>query len=164
MQPLLDSELYGKSSCDYFDAQLIHHLVRVVFALMLTATLVFGIMSWTVPASKRLYHSLTTTIVLIATLSYFAMATGSGWTWHHTRIRETHDHGIPDTFRHVHRQVHWARYVDWLLTTPLLLVDLGLLAGLNGASIYSIVVADIVMILGGLFAALANNRKTGWGW
>jgi len=136
----------------------------VVFALMLTATIIFGFLSWTVPASKRLFHSLTTTIVLVATLSYFAMATGSGWSWHHVRIREAHDHGIPDTFRHVHRQIYWARYVDWLLTTPLLLVDLSLLAGLSGASIYSVVVADIVMILGGLFAALSHSRKTSWGW
>jgi len=136
----------------------------VVFALMLIATITFGALSWTVPASKRLYHSLTTLIVLIATLSYFAMATGQGWTWHHVRIRESHDHGIPDTFRHVHRQLYWARYVDWLLTTPLLLVDLGLLAGLNGASIFSAVVADIIMILGGLFAALSYQKKTAWGW
>jgi len=126
----------------------------VVFALMLIATISFAVMSWTVPASKRLYHSLTTLIVLIATLSYFAMATGSGYTLRHYRIREKHDHGLPDTFRHVHREVYWARYVDWLLTTPLLLVDLGLLAGLNGANLFSIVVADIIMILGGLFAAL----------
>jgi bacteriorhodopsin len=92
------------------------------------------------------------------------MATGSGFSWHHSRIRESHDHGVPDTFRHVHRQVYWARYVDWLLTTPLLLIDLGLLAGLNGASIFSAVVADVVMILGGLFAAFSWNHKAKWGW
>jgi len=136
----------------------------VVFVLMVIATISFGALSWTVPASKRLFHSLTTVIVLIATLSYFAMATGSGFSWHHTRIRESHDHGVPDTFRHVHRQVYWARYIDWLLTTPLLLVDLSLLAGLNGASIFSIVVADIVMVLGGLFAAFSWNHKAKWGW
>ena len=107
------------------------------------------------------------------------MATGSGFTLRHIRTRERHDHGVPDTFRHVHREVYWARYVDWLLTTPLLLIDLGLLAGLNGASLFSIIIADIIMILGGLFAALTPQsswhhfkepvprlpgRGTKWGW
>jgi bacteriorhodopsin len=86
------------------------------------------------------------------------MATRTGFTIRHIKLREKHDHGLPDTFRHVHREVYWARYVDWLLTTPLLLVDLGLLAGLNGASLFSVIIADIIMILGGLFAALSPNR------
>jgi len=141
-----------------------HRALWVVFILMAIATIAFGALAWTVPASKRLFHSLTTVIVLIAGLSYFAMATGSGVGWHHIRVRESHDHGVPDTFRHVHRQVYWARYIDWLLTTPLLLIDLSLLAGLNGASIFSAVVADIVMILGGLLAAFTWSHKAKWGW
>src|SRR5271163_1832983 len=96
-------------------------------------------------------------MVLIATLSYYAMATGSGFSLRHFRYKENHNHGVPATYRHVHREVYWVRYVDWLLTTPLLLIDLGLLAGLNGASLFSVIVADITMILCGLFAALSPN-------
>jgi len=136
----------------------------VVFVLMLIATISFVVMSWRVPAAKRLYHSITTLIVVIATLSYFAMATKQGITFHHTRIKEHHKHGLPDTFRHVHREVYYARYIDWLLTTPLLIIDLSLLAGLNGASIFSAVIADIVMILTGLFSAFAYRRGSKWGW
>jgi len=131
---------------------------------MLIATISFVVMSWRVPAAKRLYHSITTLIVVIATLSYFAMATKQGITFHHTRIKEHHKHGLPDTFRHVHREVYYARYIDWLLTTPLLIIDLSLLAGLNGASIFSAVIADIVMILTGLFSAFAYRRGSKWGW
>jgi len=135
----------------------------VVFFLMIIATLLFVILSRTVPASKRLYHYITTLITIIAALSYFAMATHSGITWHHSRIREHHDH-VPDTFRHVHRPIYYARYIDWALTTPLLILDLSLLSGLNGASIFTAITADIIMILTGLFAAFGHTRLQTWGW
>jgi bacteriorhodopsin len=92
------------------------------------------------------------------------MATGQGITWHHIIVREKHSGDIPDTFHNVHRQVYYARYIDWLLTTPLLLLDLSLLAGLNGATIFTAVAADIVMILGGLFASFGHTKAQKWGW
>jgi len=151
----------------------------VVFVLMLLTFITFAALSWTVPPSKRLFHSITTLIVLIGTLSYFSMATGSGFTLRHFRWTERHEHGVPDTHRHVHREVYWVRYVDWLLTTPLILLDLSLLAGLNGANIFSLIVANLVMILSGLFAAMTPSsswftqrepvsrlptRGSKWGW
>ena len=103
-------------------------------------------------------------ITIIASLSYFAMATGHGVSYHHVQIRHSHDH-LPDTFHHVYRQVFWARYVDWALTTPLLLLELGLLAGLSGAHLLMAVVADVIMILAGLFSAFGNeSTPQKWGW
>jgi bacteriorhodopsin len=92
------------------------------------------------------------------------MATGSGNSFAHIVERESHKHGIPDTIVHVLRQVFWARYVDWSLTTPLLLLDLAFLAGLNGANILVAVLADEVMILTGLFAAYGHSDGQKWGW
>lgn len=51
---------------------------RVVFVLMVIASAVFAGLAWTVPIQKRLYHIITTLIVIFASLSYFAMATGHG--------------------------------------------------------------------------------------
>ena len=51
---------------------------RVVFVIMLIASIVFAGLSWSVPIGKRLYHIITTLIVIFASLSYFAMATGHG--------------------------------------------------------------------------------------
>jgi bacteriorhodopsin len=140
-----------------------HRTLWVVFVLMTIAFLAFSALSWTVPASRRLLHSLTTLIVLISGLSYLAMATGSGFFWHHYRVREKHDH-VPDTFQTVHRQVYWVRYLEWLLTTPLILTDLVLLAGLNGSNLFSAIVADLVVIFAGFFAATAWSVKVKWGW
>jgi bacteriorhodopsin len=92
------------------------------------------------------------------------MATGMGTSYHHIKVREQHNH-VPDTTKDVYRQVYWARYIDWSLTTPLLLLDLSLLAGLNGAHILMAVAADIIMILTGLFAAFGSDSNgSKWGW
>jgi bacteriorhodopsin len=121
----------------------------VVFVLMLLASAGFTALSWRVPLSKRLYHTITTMITIFATLSYFAMATGHGVSIQTITVRHQNDH-VPDTFTEVHRQVYWARYVDWSLTTPLLLLDLGLLAGMSGGHIIMAIVADLIMILTGM--------------
>ena len=91
------------------------------------------------------------------------MANHDGVSINKILIKEEHKNG-PATFTHVHREVYWARYVDWSLTTPLLLLDLSFLAGLNGASILVAVVADLVMILTGLFAALVPDGSSKWGY
>jgi bacteriorhodopsin len=102
-------------------------------------------------------------ITTFATLSYFAMATGEGSGFAHIVVKEAHKH-VPDTIEHVFRQVFWARYVDWSLTTPLLLLDLCFLAGLSGADILVAIVADVIMVLTGLFAAFARKESVTWGW
>ena len=92
------------------------------------------------------------------------MASGDGKSLSLTVIKESHKH-VPDTIQEVYREVYWARYVDWSVTTPLLLLDLCFLAGLNGASILVAVVADLIMVLTGLFAAFgAGNEGQKWGY
>jgi bacteriorhodopsin len=92
------------------------------------------------------------------------MATGEGTSFAHITIRESHKHGISDTVEHIFRQVFWAHYIDWSLTTPLILLDLAFLAGLCGADILVVVAADIIMVLTGLFAAFASHDAVRWGW
>ncbi|KAF1834500.1 family A G protein-coupled receptor-like protein [Decorospora gaudefroyi] len=136
----------------------------VVFVLMLIASAAFTAMSWKVPVSKRLFHVITTIITLTAALSYFAMATGHGVSLNKVVLREQHDH-VPDTTQVIYREVYFARYIDWCITTPLLLLDLGLLAGMSGAHIIMAIVADVIMILTGLFAAFgAEGTPQKWGW
>jgi bacteriorhodopsin len=91
------------------------------------------------------------------------MATGEGTAYHDNVVKTVHKH-TPDVVEHVFRQVYWARYVDWTLTTPLLLLDLAFLAGLNGSDIFVAIVADVIMILTGLFAAFSKTEGAKWGW
>lgn len=91
------------------------------------------------------------------------MASGDGISYNKIVIKEQHKH-VPDTHQVIYREVYWARYVDWSVTTPLLLADLALLAGLSGANILVAIVADLIMILTGLFAAFGDDDGQKWGW
>ena len=113
--------------------------------------------------SRRLYHVVTTLVTVIAALSYFALATGAGRRFSCSRATDRHDE-VPDTHHVVCREIYWARYVEWALTTPLLLVDLALLAGIDGAHTFLAVAADVVLVLSGLFAAYARGHAAKWGW
>ncbi|KAL9580789.1 MAG: hypothetical protein Q9212_004286 [Teloschistes hypoglaucus] len=140
-----------------------HRALWVVFVIMLLSSLAFYIMAFRVPVQKRLFHILTAFITTFATLSYYAMAVGDGVGQNKILIKHSQKH-FPDTYDTIYREVYWARYVDWSVTTPLLLLDLCFLAGLSGASILVAVIADLIMILTGLFAAFQVDEAPKWGW
>jgi len=135
----------------------------VVFILMFISSLGFYWLAFRTPVQKRLFHVITSLITTFATISYFAMATGDGNAFAHTVVHHVHNH-TPDVYDHVYRQVFWARYIDWAVTTPLLILDLAFLAGLNGANIIVAIVADILMVLLGLFAAYGHSDGQKWGY
>ena len=97
------------------------------------------------------------TVPVIAACSYFAMAVGQGSILRHSTVGAGVDY-----------QFYFARYVDWLFTTPLLLAGLtmtaqhaslrrpGLLVGVLGA--------DIIMIVTALFFGLSEVAWIKWTW
>jgi bacteriorhodopsin len=111
-----------------------------------------------------MFHILTAFITTFAFLSYFAMATGDGISLNKIVITKSHHKKIPDETQIIFREVYWARYVDWSITTPLLILDLALLAGISGANILVAIIADLIMILTGLFAAFGDGDGQKWGW
>lgn len=148
--------------------EVVHHSGKValwvLFVMMAISSAGFAALAYRVPVSRRVYHVTTTLITIIASLSYFAMATGHGVSSRHIRIRHSHDH-VPDTYDDIYRQLFWARYVDWALTTPLILLNLGLISGLSGAYILIAIIADLIMTLTGMFAAFGNEgTPQKWGW
>jgi len=136
----------------------------VIVVIMALSSLAFYAMAFRAPIQKRVFHILTAFITTFAFLSYFAMASGEGICYHRIVVTEKHHKGIPVTKEIIFREVYWARYVDWFLTTPLLLLDLSLLAGLAGANILVAIVADLIMVLTGLFAAFGKGDGQKWGW
>lgn len=153
---------------------------RVVFVLLVISSIAFYALAFRQPVvstyirlrmavmltilqQKRLFHILTAFITTFAAISYFAMAINDGVYLNKIVVKEAQKH-VPDTEHIIFREVYWARYVDWSVTTPLLLLDLALLAGLSGANILVAVVADLIMILSGLFAALTSEPSSKWGY
>lgn len=97
-------------------------------------------------------HTLIHTIVpVVAALAYFSMAIGQGGV------------GLPDG------RVFWyARYVDWSITTPLLLLGLCITA-LHGAHrrpglVAALLGADVLMIATGMFSGLSSETFPRWTW
>lgn len=58
----------------------------------------------------------------------------------------------------------WLRYVNWALTTPLLLVNLSLLSGLPGANLVAAIAANLVMLATGLLGSFAGQTRQRWAW
>ena len=52
------------------------------------------------------------------------------------------------------QEVYWGRFLDWIITTPLLLLDLGVLSGARPKLIGAVIGADMFMIATGLIATL----------
>jgi len=99
------------------------------------------------------FYIITIFITAIAAASYFSMATGYGLT-EIVVDGETLD-------------IYWARYADWLFTTPLLLLDLALLARVDRNTISTLIGLDVFMIITGLVGALVTEsvaiRLAWWG-
>ncbi len=61
------------------------------------------------------------------------------------------------------RTVFWARYLDWSITTPLLLLDVTSLVQAPFFVVTRMVYADIAMIVTGIIAALSGVAYK-WAW
>jgi len=90
---------------------------------------------------RQKFYIATILITAIAFVNYLAMALGFGLTFVELGGEQ--------------RPIYWARYTDWLFTTPLLLYDLALLAGADRNTISSLVSLDILMIGTGVVATLS---------
>ncbi|MFC7129996.1 bacteriorhodopsin [Haloferax chudinovii] len=121
---------------------------------MALGTLFFIARGWGVEdEEQRRFYIITIFITAIASIAYFAMATGFGLT-------EVSVGGQA-------LDIYWARYADWLFTTPLLLLDLALLAKATRNTTYTLVGLDVIMIVTGVVGALVTSspalRIVWWG-
>jgi len=85
-------------------------------------------------------HVLTFFIAAVAACAYYAMWAGLGVEFKTTDSTP--------------RVIFWARYVDWAITTPLILVDLALLSRTDTPTILTLVGCDLLMVITGLIGAL----------
>jgi bacteriorhodopsin len=115
---------------------------------MTLATVAFLWMA-TTGSRQQIHHYVTSAVITLwAAMNYLVMATGSGITI---------VGGAEDA-----RLFYYARYIDWTLTTPLLLLGLSWVA-LGGSIrrhtgvVTTIIVADVLMILTGLVSGATEG-------
>ncbi|MCQ8239496.1 bacteriorhodopsin [Rhizosaccharibacter radicis] len=98
------------------------------------------------------------TVPVIAACAYFAMAVGQGsLPWHSVQNGQT----ISFSF-------YFARYIDWLFTTPILLASLALTAShgrvRRAGPLVGILLADVLMIVTALFFGMSTTGWIKWTW
>ncbi|KAI5458278.1 hypothetical protein BGZ63DRAFT_407563 [Mariannaea sp. PMI_226] len=141
-----------------------HRVLWVVFALMVATSGIFALLSYRIPVSRRIFHTLTTLTTIISAIAYFAMASGDASSFSCTTHWDHHKH-VPDTSHDVCRQVYWARYIEWTLTSSIILFELFLIAGTSGAHTLMGISANIIMFLSGWFSAFGRlHTAQKWGW
>lgn len=138
---------------------------------MFVSTLAIIGLSFTRPRPHRIFHYITAAITLVASIAYFSMGSDLGQTPIAVEFRRSNS-----KVSGVNREIFYVRYIDWLvisrffpqseninwfdlrvITTPLLLLDLLLTAGLPWPTILFTVLVDEVMIVSGLIGALVHS-------
>jgi bacteriorhodopsin len=115
---------------------------------MFLGMLYFIATGWNVSDSRRQkFYIVTTFVAAIAFVNYLAMAMGFA--------------RITLTVGGEELPIYWARYTDWILTTPLLLYDIALLAGADRNTIGTLIGLDVLMILTGAVATLTTSGFAG---
>jgi len=126
--------------------------------LMLIGTVYFIVKGWGVTDPKQQeYYIITIMIPGIATAAYLSMFFGYGLT--ELPVNYTGPFVEDGALA-----IYWARYADWLFTTPLLLLDLGILANASRNEIGALVGLDAFMIVTGLVGALSKDLLARYVW
>lgn len=110
----------------------------------IAATVFFVFLMSQAPQGSRHFFIITAVITGVAGFFYLTMSTGA-------------------TSSNIEGRIfYWGRYIDWVITTPLLLLDLALLAlaswQRNIQLIIGLIVLDVFMILTGLLAGSSTSE------
>ncbi|GAA6015171.1 hypothetical protein JCM10207_003626 [Rhodosporidiobolus poonsookiae] len=134
-------------------------------AFSLAALLLLGVCHAR-PVGQRAFHHLGVAVLVIASIEYYLQASNLVWTGVPVEWVRGGDLGAdqvaagapyPPT-----RAVSYARYVDWTLSTLLLLLMLLLCTGFSLSRIFFALFWDVAMIVSGLISALIKTRYK-WG-
>ncbi|KKY22067.1 putative opsin-like protein [Diplodia seriata] len=129
-----------------------------VTAVMALFTFIFTGLALTKPRQNRIFHYITAAVTMTAAVAYFSMASNLGWTPIDVEFRRS-----DSRVRGVTREIFYVRYIDWFITTPLLLMDLLLTAGMPWPTLLWVIFVDWVMIVTGLVGALVQSTYK-WGY
>jgi len=129
-----------------------------VFCIMAASGLVLTVFTHMAPPGKRAFHYFSVAILFTASVAYFAMASNLGKTGVLVEFNRQRSDLYQGPAADAYRSIWYARYIDWTVTTPLLLLDLLLTTGLPTSEIFFTIFMDLVMIETGLIGALVQSR------
>lgn len=140
----------GEAAAQIQDSVLLSSSLWVNIALAGLAALLFVYMGRNISAGRpRLIWAATLMIPLVSISSYLGLV--SGLTVGFVEMPAGHALAGEEVMS------QWGRYLTWALSTPLILLALGLLADVDTGSLFAVIAADVGMCLTGLAAALVTS-------
>lgn len=131
-----------------------------VCAVMGASTLIFMGLAMTKPQTHRLFHYITAGITAVACVAYWSMGSDLGQVPIQAEFIRRGSRAVSAAGT---REIFYVRYIDWFVTTPLLLTDLLLTAAVPWPTILITILADEIMIVTGLVGALTQTSYK-WGY
>jgi len=119
--------------------------LTIAFLILVVSTVVFIQKAQTI-ANKQITY-LCIYICGFAAMSYFAMLSGQGWT------------AVAGC-----RQFFYARYLDWMITFPLITLLLGFLAGSTWSDILGAIGAQMIQIFAQYMGSVSSVSSVKWLW
>jgi len=101
---------------------------------------------WLVFVFFEQFYFATCFATAISTFAYYAMLSGQGWLI------------TPNC-----RQLFYVRYLEWFFSTPLILLDLGMIAGADVGLLAAILGAQMLLVFGGFMASISSGHIK-WLW
>eukprot|EP00960_Hanusia_phi_P038611 753511-Hanusia_phi.AAC.1 len=120
--------------------------LTIVFLVLAVSTIVFIARSSSAKETKQ-YYFCSIYICAFSTLAYFAMLSGQGWT------------AVAGC-----RQFFYVRYADYAITFPLIILQLGLIAGAETSIIAATIGAEILYVATFYFASVSVVTTVKWFW
>lgn len=125
--------------------------VTAVYAVTFIA---FFALSYFARSGEKIFHYIFTIALLVGSISYFAMASDLGWSVIATA--DQLDNGDS-------RQIFFAKYINWVVAFPSVILSLGLLTGVSWATIaYNIFLSWTWVISYLVGAYTVTNYKWGF--
>lgn len=125
----------------------------VVCGIMGLASIIFAAWAFKRLRPRRLFNYISSFVCFVACIHYFTIASHLGWT------RTITDDDTPLRTR----EIYYVRYIDWFITSPLLVLAVCLTAALPWHVIAFTMLADAVMVVCGLLGALTRTMYR-WGY
>ncbi|CAE7528165.1 sop2 [Symbiodinium sp. CCMP2592] len=119
-----------------------HAVLALTCTFMVMSTLSLSLMGMARKDATAAFNRIAVMVTTCASIAYFLMSMGMG-------ILED-ENGM---------RVYWVRYVDWCFTTPLMLLELGVIAGADNWQTIMLIVIDELMLLFGIASSLSYSGK-----
>ncbi|TQV98422.1 hypothetical protein V2A60_007836 [Cordyceps javanica] len=137
----------------------------VMVSIMGSASIVFHRMGWQERTSRRLIFLLSSIMAVSSALSYLAMVSMYGTGYNCEILNPTSIPSYEATELYC-RMTFGTQSLDWFITSTIVIIQLSLLAGLNGATTFAGLVSNVFLFACGRVASdryrLLSNTRIAW--